>query len=188
MFTNFGTGSSKSFISWEGKMPELNLEEKYRVMQAVADVQRLLTLDELWTQYLANASSIPIEDVEILQSLTEEMIMLLTAIAQEFQALQNLVAPQLPELEETFAKTLDESPLAPDKSLRAQAQVQSRGGLAAVTEVAMGEVIVRAPREQEELRDKMFRIANGEFTPGDLTIRCALLAAGMGLAAGAGDQ
>ena len=73
-------------------MPKPALQDRYRVATAVADYQRLMLFDEIWTDHLSG--TLAPGDAATLQPLTAEMDGLLAKLPQEFDWLLQEIAKQ----------------------------------------------------------------------------------------------
>ena len=159
------------------------LNDQYKAAQALSAFHRLIWLDDAWTDYLTKASTIPQQDVQVLQMLNGDMRKCLIDVAQAAAWLER-TAPQYQQaIDDGFVKSLDVSTLDPSQRKKLEAIVRRRGGLSALAVRAAGDIKRLVSREDKALDAKIKKIASGQFAPGDIShaLRCGLyLAAAAG--------
>jgi hypothetical protein len=163
----------------EPPMGELSLSDRYRATQALGALQRLLLLDDIWTQYLKDTTSVPRNDKHVLQSLTDEMRALLTNSTKEAEWLQSLLARHPQWFERAWADALSQAPLPERMRYEVQARLAQRGGFVAVAQASAKGLLDRAAVESWEIATKMQKISSGSYSSGDLSREggCFLLGA-----------
>jgi hypothetical protein len=143
----------------------------------MSDVERLNSLDDAWTLFLSdpdNESELQ-DNLPGLQSMVGEMVGLLSAVAVKSQELEQMTV----ELDTDFDRELDLL-LGEHPGRDYLAGIRPPSPFAAVVQEACQLVRKEAPREMAELTQKLVRIAEGKFEPGDLKrwVKRALLIVG----------
>jgi hypothetical protein len=167
----------------------LGLSEQYRAARTLGIIQQLLFLDDIWTQYLAESTTISQPNLQTLEGLTTEMASLLDAFHKELLWLQELVEHCPQELEEAWTHTLAQAPLPYGRKRELQAKMGQCGGFITVARDNMKELIGHVSSERQEIAAKMQQLASGSSTLGDLSdgVRCGLLGAGTVVSAALGQ-
>ncbi|MDQ3254524.1 MAG: hypothetical protein M3R15_11550 [Acidobacteriota bacterium] len=167
----------------------MNLREKTEATQAWSTFQRLNELDDLWTDFLAQARRITARDTEHLRALTKEMNLLLTRSAQHATSLSPLLGREAATIDQTFQSVIESARLTRAQKSKIQAKVTQAGGFAAFARAACKGIAEGGTAAKKELKAKMTIIESGGFTPGDLRkiVKCFLASAAAGAAFGAGQ-
>jgi hypothetical protein len=164
----------------------LHPSDTLRFTHARASIDRLLSLDDFWTVHLSKQDHHTPADRQALHDVGSEMTSLLAQVQDDMAFFENWANSNQNQLDEAFNEFVKSN--ATDKATLAKFEevVRKQGGFKAFVMAGVSEVRKRGPSEVSEINTKLTQIAKGGVPPGDLTIRCALLAAGMGVAAGAG--
>lgn len=149
-------------------MPKPALPDRYRVVAAVADYQRLMLLDDIWTDHLSG--SVAPGDVGTLQPLTAEMDGLLARLQQEFDWLLQEIAKQpASDVEASLTTALSQLTAVSEEQKQAvHGHIQAQGGFLAAGQKAGQRFKEHGPAERQRLKDKIAKIGRGEHVPGDL--------------------
>lgn len=169
-------------------MSELHTE--YRMSQALATLQPLSWLDDLWHRYLDAAREIPAEDVGTLGELGAELQSLLDRSVSEAEWLRAHFSERAEQLDKGLARALDAYPLTEDARAWLRASFDAQGGFAATVQAATETVIAEAPEARLEMSVTMEEIEGGEFEgpkPRRRRLKCAILGIGAGIAIAAGQ-
>lgn len=147
--------------------------------ELTADVERLSTLDDLWTLYLADpATQYELQDnLPALESIVGEMERLLTTVSTKSRELRQLVREFPSDLDAELSLLLAEHPRR-DRLLELLPEEPFASAIGEACEI----VVRQTPSEMVMLAQKLERIASGEFQPGDLSrpFKRALLVVGAG--------
>jgi hypothetical protein len=161
----------------------LPLTTQYQVTKAVADLEQLSGLDDVWTAYLENRKEVSDDDRKVLGRTEEDMVALLEKSGNDLKLLRGLVSGNPKNFDDNMLRAIAESNYTPAIKKELTERLGARGGAAKVMQEAMSHLSVSD--EIGTLQEKMKRINAGQHPRGDLTKRwkCALTA---GVAAGTG--
>lgn len=161
-------------------MRTFDLHDRYLAARTLATRERLCLLDDIWTDRLKEPK-ISESEIKVLDALTAEMSSLLDELKECLEALLAPIGKLQIEWDEQFAALLQTSNVSDEIRSRVLSRVQQEGGIRALTLSSIDEVIRKVPDEQEELRRKMDIIHRKRHAEGDLTARCIIDAAGIGI-------
>jgi hypothetical protein len=169
-------------------MSELHTE--YRMSQALAILQPLSWLDDLWHRHLDATRDIPAEDTGTLGELGAELQSLLDRSVSEAEWLRAHFSDRAEQLDAGLARALDAYPLTEDARAWLRASFDAQGGFAATVQAATETVIAEAPEARLEMSVTIAEIEGGEFKdpkPRRRRLKCAILGIGAGIAIAAGQ-
>ena len=148
----------------------LSLAERFETVNAIAHFNRLLSIDQVWTNYLEQAEPpIPEKDISILEEVVENMIRLLEESRRGAEYLTILTYDYRNDLAEEFEKLIQEAELSQDAKSVLLETVERNEGIVEFSERSIRGIMKNSHSEIEMLQAKISKIKNGEFTPGDLS-------------------
>jgi hypothetical protein len=164
----------------------LSLNEQHRAISAIANAERLLALDSVWTGYLADVTTVPPQDVATLTKITKDMHGLLSSCPADAQWTQALMQRDPEGAERAFETALAKLPIDSEMRTRIGDRLLARRGLLGLIDRAARDLPQRAQIEQRDIADKIARIARGHQSDGDLSqdASCMLQGYVLGLTAG----
>lgn len=163
----------------------LSFEEQFGAVNAANQFERLVHLDQLWTNYLQDVKEIHERDIILLTRLTDEMSNLLRAAPDRAGYLEHVVADNQGYFERYYEQINQWEILSNSGRERLGQLVRRHGGVVEYCRNGLRFIGERSNGELEQLTAKMERIRGGGFTPGDLSpqficnLACGCIAGGI---------
>jgi hypothetical protein len=157
-------------------MRALMLRESAKAARAAGTLQRLLTLDDVWTGYLEATDTIPKADVTPLSSIAQEMVRLLARIEAELSPVLTALEKRPFDIEKAFTKASEHLNLPRPCRDKALECLNRRGGNARAAAALRRELPKLVRTETKLFERKISTIKKGRYVQGDLSrgARCGL--------------
>lgn len=161
-----------------------SLADKERAVETIADIQRLLWLDDLWTDSLQGVTVVSAQDVASLQKVTGKMEDLLSQVAQDSQWVAEIIQQQPDVYEEALTRAVNSGRLNAKKKREILKKFKRRGGFTKYILESANALNQNYETTIEELRTEVQKLNLGQSSEGDLPkwAKCALIGVGIGAA------
>ena len=148
----------------------LSLTNQFEIVNAATNFNRLISLDQVWTNYLEQAEPpLPEKDISELETIVENMIQLLEESRRGAEYLTVITYNFQDELAEEFQKSFQEAELGEEAKSILLKTIERHGGIVEFSEQSIQGIMRNSDSEIEMLQAKISKIKNGEFIPGDLS-------------------
>jgi hypothetical protein len=148
-----------------GNAKGMMLRDKYRAAKAAMELQRLLALDDMWTNHLKNAKAVRDADISILEKVSRELDALIAKSAKTAQVLGRVAGDNSQQMDLVWRNILKKGDLRPASLRLFETKMKESGGFStvmlkkirAITEKNVG-------RERKSLSKKVKILRGGGFT------------------------
>jgi hypothetical protein len=157
---------------WEGTaMSSATLDDQAFLADALAEIQRINALDEVWTNYLAQHTTIPQDDVESIIKIAEKLDHGLTTCAQIAERFESIISANQDRVQEAVETLLNDVMITDETREYLRNSSERAGGFYPLSVKAMNAVKELTPMAKQEIALKVQKIRDGQPLAGDLPPR-----------------
>jgi hypothetical protein len=147
----------------------MNLAHQEKGVSIASNFSRLMALDEIWTGYLAQTSSVEAHDIPHLRSIVTEMDRLLGFLDTDIKWLFSIAPTYESEYEASVESEIARSKLTPNDKMRLRKKLLADEPRQHRSEALAIKVQDRIAYSRDELAKKIRIIESGKYSPGDLS-------------------